>query len=265
MLARTNPLVRRLRALRKERKLRDEEGVFLAEGLHLAEEALRAAAEIETALVSSALDLVPGGRALRERLAASGARVEATSDELLDELQDARSPQPVLLVVRRPPQRLADALPGRDGLPLVVVAHGIQDPGNLGAIVRSADAAGATGFVATGKGADLFHPRAVRGTMGSVFRLPVAAADLPAALAAGRAIGLAIVATGAREGIPHTRFDFRRPAVVLLGAEGSGLPSLVEEEADARIRVPMRPGVESLSVGAAAAVVLFEAARQRGS
>ncbi len=264
MLGRAHPTIRRLRALRRDPRQREAEGVFLAEGTHLAEEALRAGAPVELALVSLGLDRTVEGRHLRARLASSGTHVEETSDDVLDSLQDARSPQPVLLLVRRATVGLANVLDeGRPGAPLLVVAHGVQDPGNLGGILRTADAAGATGFVATGHGADLFHPRTIRATMGSIYRIPCATADVEAVLAALPHRGVIAVATEADRGVPFDLHDFRVPTALLFGNEGGGLGEEIAERCQASVRIPMRPGVESLSVGAAAAVLLFEAARQR--
>ncbi len=262
MLGRTHPVIRRVRALRRDARRREEEGVFLAEGIHLAQEALRAGAGVELALVSSLLDRVPEGREIRLGLEKGDIPIEETSESLLDSLQDARSPQPILLVVRR---IFRDpVLEGRPGVPLIVVAHGVQDPGNLGSILRTAHAAGATGFIATGDGADLYHPRAVRATMGSIFRLPAWTADPGRVLDALRERGIARVAADAATGVAYDRRDFRAPTALFLGREGSGLPRELVERLDGAVRIPLHPGVDSLSVGAAAAVLLFEAARQRG-
>ncbi len=263
MSGRGHPSVRRIRALRRSGALRQAEGVVLAEGIHLAEEALAARAPVEIAWVSPRLSATEAGASLRARLERVAEELHEVEDARLDSLQDARSPQPVLLLVRRPLDPLARALSGRGGVPLVAIAVGVQDPGNLGALVRTADAAGATGFVATGDGADLLHPRAVRATTGSVFRLPLARADaeeLPGVL---RAAGLLTVAAGPRAATDFRIVDWTRPTALLLGGEGSGLPEALLEAADERTSIPTHPGVESLSVGAAAAVLLFEARRQR--
>ena len=265
MLSRSHPLAKRIRALRRERAVRDSEGVFVAEGVHLAEEALAAGAPVELAVVAPRLGENPPGRALLARLAAGGTPVHEASDATLDALQDARSPQPVLLVVRRGAPSLDAVVHGRGGVPLLVVAEGVQDPGNLGGIVRTADAAGATGFVAAGAGADLFHPRAVRGTMGSIFRLPAACAESDETIDHALRLGLSVIGAVPRGGVPYDRIDWRRAAALVLGGEGSGLSSAVLSRLTARAAIPMREGVESLSVGAAAAVLLFEAARSRVS
>jgi TrmH family RNA methyltransferase len=254
--------MRRIRDLRRDRARRDADGVFVGEGIHLAEEALTTGAPIEAAVATPRLDRLPGGADLRRRLA-DAAPLSETSDAVMETLQDARSPQPVLVIVRRPPLALDRAVSGRGGVPLVVVAVALQDPGNLGGLVRTADGAGATGFVVAGDGVDLFHPRAVRATMGSIFRLPLARApwrDVGPALAAS---GVAAIGTDPHDGDDYATIDWDRPSALVLGAESAGVPRALGSWIETWIRVPMHAGVESLSVGAAGAAILFEAARQR--
>jgi len=263
MLTRNHPFARRLRELRADPALRAREGVFVAEGVHLAGDALTAGAAIEAAVVSARLHANPEGRAIEERLRRAGVVVYETSESTLDQLQDARSPQPVLIVVKRPPETLATVLDGRGGTPLVVVACGVQEPGNLGALWRTADAAGASGFLATPGSASLTHPRTVRATMGSIFRLPATEAALPEALDAFQRRGLSVYGAEARDALPYDQVAWDGPIAVLFGGEGAGLPGEAAGRIGARVAVPMAPGVESLSVNAAAAVLLFEAARKR--
>jgi TrmH family RNA methyltransferase len=138
----------------------------------------------------------------------------------------------------------------------------VQDPGNLGTLVRSADAAGATELVAC-DGADLHHPRAVRATMGAIFRLPCSRAPFAAAAAALAARGVLRVGADASGGRDYAAFDWRRPVAIVLGGEGAGLAALPKGSLDDTVRIPMHAGADSLSVAAAGAVLLFEAARVR--
>jgi len=261
-LGRHHPTIRRLRALRRDAALRREEDVLIAEGVHLAHEALDHGAQIVLTVVSPRLEQNAEGRELHRRLAESGEQPFVVDDGLLDSLQDARSPQPILILLRRPVWG-ADAGIEAGRTPLVVALVGVQDPGNLGSLIRTADAAGATAcFVAPGS-ADPFHPRAVRATMGSVFRLPVHTGGPQPLLARFRERGLRLVGAGPRGSAIYDDSDLSGPLALFFGAEGRGLPREVCDGLDETIAVPMAPGVESLSVGAAAAVVLFEAARQR--
>jgi len=257
-IGRNHPTIRRVRSLRRDRDLRDRQGVFLAEGPRLAREALASGAGIELAICTQGLE-----PALERGLRGSGVPLLRTSPAVHRALQDARSPQPILLLVRRPATRLEELLGGADGPALLVVAHGVQDPGNLGTILRTAEAAGASGMLVCGPSADLYHPRTVRATAGSIFRLPALQLDTASVPAALAAAGLQRVGSAPAAGRDYEQVDLRRPTAILLGGEGAGLPEPLRDATDVVARIPMAPGVESLSVGAAAAVLLFEAARQR--
>ncbi len=263
MIGKTHAALRRIRELRKDRRARDAEGVLVAEGIHLAEEALAAGADVESAVVSPRLGASAEGTALRRRLESARVPLLETADSVMDTLADARSPQPVLLVVRARVRTLDEAIEGRGSPPMVAVVHGVQDPGNLGTVLRTADAASATGFVAAGPGADLHHPRAVRATAGSIFRLPAATCPGPEVLDALARRGIRCLGTDPRAPSDFTSAALDGPVAIFLGGEGAGLPASWLARMDARIRIPMHPGVESLSSGAAAAVLLFVARRQR--
>jgi TrmH family RNA methyltransferase len=146
----------------------------------------------------------------------------------------------------------------------VLVAVGVQNPGNLGGILRTAEAAGATGAYLVEGCADPFSWKALRGAMGSAFRLPhVRGLSAPAALDRLEARGVAVLATAADGETRYDEADLASPVALVLGGEGRGLPETIARRASARLRIPMAPGVESLNVGVAAGLVLFEAARQR--
>jgi TrmH family RNA methyltransferase len=249
--------------LRGDAKLRESEKVFVAEGIHLAIDALAAGALIDAAVVSPRLSESDNGRNLERLLREKVAEVHLASDATLDALQDARSPQPVVLIVRRTSPALHAVVAGREGTPLVVVACGVQEPGNLGALWRTADAAGASGFVVTEGSAHLTHPRTVRASMGAIFRLPATEAEMDAVLQEVNSQRLTVVGANARAAAAYDDIDWTQPLALLFGGEGSGIPQRAEEALDLRVAIPMAPGVESLSVNAAAAVLLFEAARKR--
>jgi len=243
--------------------LREVEGVFVAEGVHLALEALKTGATIEAAVVSSRLSTNEEGRDLVRRLHATGIKVHDSSDATLDALQDARSPQPIVLIVRRERPALSAVMAGRGGTPLLVVLCGVQEPGNVGALMRTADAAAATGFVTTPGCANLTHPRAVRASMGAIFRLPAIEAALIDVLEEVHSRPFTLVGADARGRVDYDTADWGRPIALFLGGEGAGLPPQALSRLNQRVAVPMAPGVESLSVNAAAAVLLFTAARKR--
>lgn len=263
MLSRNHSLIRKLRALRRDPELRMKERLFVAEGRHLVQEALSKDAPVRLVLISPRMRERAGDRALLDLIAARGLPLEETKDSILESLQDARSPQPILALVAMPDsplERLIDSLPED---PLLAVAHDVQDPGNLGTIMRSADAAGASAFAITGNGADLYHPRTVRATMGSIFGLPAARGDAGPLIALLRQRGIVTMGTSPVSSTPHTAAALAGPVALFFGSEGEGLPGELLDSLDGTLSIPMREGVESLSVGAAAAVVLFEAARRR--
>ncbi len=254
--SRANPLVKRLRALRERRA-----PLMLLEGVKLVEEALMAGVTIREVAASARAERHQRGRALLRGLEARAVPVRWLDEGILGSLSQVETSQGLLALAERPGFE-AQAL-FRDPA-LVLVAFGVQDPGNLGALLRTAEAAGATGALLTTGCADAFAWKALRGSMGSAFRLPQAAAvEPPAALALLRREGVAAVAASLVGSLTYAEWDWRRPSALLLGAEGAGLPAEIEAAADARVAIPMRAPVESLNVAAAAAVVLFEAARQR--
>ena len=181
----------------------------------------------------------------------------------MDAMSPVRSPSGVLAIARPP----SGSVPpwGTDPEPLLVCAVDVQDPGNLGAIIRVAEAAGATEVLTAGASADPFGWKALRGAMGSTFRIPVAVGSVADALAAARAAAWQILATVAQTGRPADAVDLRKPTLLLLGSEGSGLDPDIVERATTRVSIPMREGVNSLNVAATAALLLYEARRQRAS
>jgi TrmH family RNA methyltransferase len=176
-----------------------------------------------------------------------------------------KSPSPVVALARRPDPKDEDFFV-RDA-PLVIVAVGIQDPGNVGAIVRVAEAAGAAGVVVAGASADPFGWKALRGSMGSALRIPIIVTrDLPVRLPHnGRADGsrfhLLATAPGAHRSVFDA--DLTGPVAIFIGSEGAGLPRTVLDQADEVVAIPMEASVESLNAATSAAVIAYEARRQR--
>jgi TrmH family RNA methyltransferase len=255
--SRANPLYKRLRAL-KER----ESELCLLEGPKLVLEALSAGIEVVEAAAAPSAEERPAGRAALAALRERRAPVHRMAAALLASLSEAESSQGLLALARRP--AFADEQVFR-GTPLVLVADGVQNPGNLGGLLRTAEAAGASGAILTRGCADPFSWKALRGSMGSAFRLPhLRGRTIAEALAAVRSRGLAVLATAADGERRYDQVDLRRPVALVVGGEGRGLLPAVREGAEARLRIPLAAPVESLNVGVAAALALFEAARQRG-
>jgi TrmH family RNA methyltransferase len=257
--SRSNPLVRRLRALKQRGA---EADLCLLEGLRLVEEALSAGITLEEVAVSPRLAATAGGRRLAARLRGTGAAFREVDEHVLASLSELETSPGVMALARRPSFE-EDALYA--GTPLIAVAMGIQNPGNLGGLLRTAEAAGATGLYVTDGTADPLSWKSLRGSMGSALRLPHARGRPRDVLRRLRDRGVqTIAATMDPAAISYESTDLRGPVALLFGPEGTGLPRDLLDEADLQVRIPMRPPVESLNVGVAAGILLYEAARQRG-
>jgi len=255
--SRANPLVKRLHALKRQA----DADLLLVEGPRLLEEAVEAGVEIVEAAASPRLLRQARGRALAARLAAVGRPLRVLDDDLLAAVSEVETSQGVVAVARRPRFDEAAVFAPRA---LVLVAVGVQDPGNVGALLRAAEGAGAGGAAFTAGSADPFSWKALRGSMGSAFRLPhVKLRSAAAAVEKARAAGLRLVGTALRGAAAHDAADLARPLALFLGGEAAGLPPEVQAAMDEQVSIPMAGPVESLNVAVAAGVLLFEAARQR--
>lgn len=254
-----NPLVRRFRGA----AMGEQPGVLVADGFRLAEEALAAGlAPVEFAWSEKLLQR-DDGEELLARLRQTPAAEHACSDQVIERLSHLKTHQGVVLVVRQPEVDLPDLVQGK--APLIVVAAGIQDPGNLGALIRCAEAAGANGLMALAGSANPFRDKAVRGSMGSVFRLPcVADVGIEAAVEFLRNSNLQVVVADQHlDGKPFWDTKLTGPTALVLGSEGGGVPPTLRRIAAATVKIPIARSVDSLNVAVAAGILLFEARRQR--
>ncbi|MDX2192952.1 MAG: RNA methyltransferase [Gemmatimonadales bacterium] len=241
------------------RRGRERRGLARAEGVRLVEEALAAGEPVPGAAVGPALEGTPRGRALKAALEAAGVPLEALDDTALAELADTEQPQGIVAAVRPPAWTLEHvaARPGR----AVLVLDAVQDPGNVGTMLRSAFALGAAGVVALPGTAELHNPKALRGAMGATFRLPCVAAPL-AALEAWLDRHATPLWAADLAGDDAHALGPRPPRVALaVGNEGAGVGGALLARAARRVRIPLADGAESLSVGAAAAILLHELRR----
>lgn len=234
----------------------------LLDGPHLVAEALAAGTPLTALLVSEGVEHRPEIRALLARASTLDVPHHLVTPAVLDAASPTRTPSGVVALARLVLHDL-DALL-RPPPALVTVAVDVQDPGNLGTLMRSSEAVGATGLLAAGATAHPFGWRALRGSMGSALRLPIARqGDAGAALVRLRERGLTIVALVTQGGTRLDDADLTGPMAVCAGAEGAGLSRDVLDRADLHVAIPMRAPVESLNVGVATSLVLFEAMRQR--
>jgi TrmH family RNA methyltransferase len=202
-------------------------------------------------------------RAVVEAARRRGAALWDLAPGVMERIADTMSPQGVMAVVSRPTLSVEEVVARAAGRPVLVTA-GVADPGNLGTLVRTVEAAGAGGLVVAGEGADPFGPKAARASAGSLLRVPVAdGVDLRGALGVLGSAGYRRLGTTAHGGVPYDEVDLRGAVAVVLGNETRGLPPDLGSDLDGWITVPMEGRAESLNVAVAGAVVCFEGARQR--
>ena len=260
--SRDNSLLRQARAVR-DGKVDD---LIFVEGLRLCVEALRSNLELEAVIFSEQLAGKEKAVAPIAEISRASRRVASVTEKLLESISYTKTPQGIVVLARRPEsseQRLAASLTNDA---LLVVLHQINNPVNVGAVLRTAEAAGATGIITTENTSDPFSPKSLRGAMGSAFRLPVwRDAEFAKVVEWCRAKEIKLVGTAASATVKHTEWDWTRSTALLLGPESSGLTAHELKAADQTISIPMHGEVESLNVSVAAGILLYEAARQRAS
>lgn len=254
-----NPRVKQLIALRR-RRARDESGVTLVEGRPEIELALAAGVRPRTLYYCPELS-DPQGPELRERARDAGVDIVRLSRPVFEKASYREGPDGWLAVVPAVDTRLAHLDPG--ARPLVLACAGLEKPGNLGAILRTADAAGVAAVIAADPVTDWGNPNVVRASKGTLFSIPVASAPGAEVLAWIAAQGLQVVAATPGAARLVTDADLTRPTVIAVGAEQAGLPADWLERADVRVRIPMFGRADSLNVATSAAIITYEAVRQR--
>ncbi|MBI3493971.1 MAG: RNA methyltransferase [Acidobacteria bacterium] len=254
--SRQNPLVARYRAA-----AHGDAAALLLDGVHLVSDALAADLHLREAAVAADAGTDREVASLVSRLLDAKVDVVTGTSAVMAALSPVRSSSPIVALADRPVAPMAGLF--SESAPLIVLAVDVQDPGNLGAIVRVAEAGGASGIIVAGTSADPFGWKALRGSMGSALRLPIVVETAPAALAEMRRRGCRIFATAPRDGRSIFDADFRNAAALVIGGEGSGLDPAILASADERVTIPMQAPVESLNAAVAAAVFVYEAARQR--
>ncbi len=250
-----NPRVKHLVQLQTRAKARREAGQFVAEGARMCAEAPED--RVEAVYVSESF-----ARQTQGEPRWAGQPYEVLSDAVFAHVSDTQTPQGILCVVRMRPYTLSDILDTPGGL--WVVLEQLQDPGNVGTVFRTGEAAGVAGVVMDAATADIYSPKVVRSTMGSIYRVPFCVVpDLTEALAALRARGIRVYAADPEGGGEYTAPDYTRDTAFLIGNEGNGLSEAARSAADMGVHIPMRGELESLNASVAAGILLYEADRQR--
>ncbi|HEV2021528.1 MAG TPA: RNA methyltransferase [Terriglobales bacterium] len=237
-----------------------EDGFAAIEGPRILEEAIRSGLRFRAVFFRQSAE-AQADRLLPQL--ASEVETLILPDDVFSSAAATETPQGVAALVKFKDFDLDDVL--RAPRPLLVVLAGVQDPGNLGTVVRSAEAFGANGVLLAEKTAGRFNPKAVRASAGSIFRVPVVEVKLTEAAAKLREHGLRLVATSSHQGTPVDQAELAGALAIFLGSEGAGLPRDAVNLIDEVIAIPHSPRVESLNAGIAASILLYEAARQRGA
>lgn len=252
-----NQQIKHLSQLMKKAKERKKEQVFVVEGIKMFREAPKDA--VQAVYVSESFLEKP-----QHVSCLQDSTYEVVSDSVFKEISDTQTPQGILAVVRMPEYELSDLLQGKNTHLLIL--ESVQDPGNLGTMVRTGEGAGITGVIMNKTTVDLFNPKTIRSTMGSIYRVPyLITADLPELLHTLQEAGVKLYAAHLRGNTYYDAFDFTGACGFLIGNEGNGLSDEIAECADDYLKIPMDGNVESLNAAVSAALLMYECRRQRSS
>ncbi len=255
----SNPIIKDIKAL-TNKKDREETGTFMAEGLKLVIDALELGWEIRTLVYAKAAKGKPLVEQVATKTVAHGGLVLEVSEKVLSSITRRDNPQMVVGIFEQRWKRLDELRPEKGDT--FVALDRVRDPGNLGTIIRTADAAGASATILVGECTDPFSLETVRATMGSVFAMPVVRCTAEEFLAWHKRSGAYVVATHLAGAIDYRKVEYAtKPVVILMGNEQSGLPDNLAKDADRTVRIPQEGRADSLNLGVATAVMLFEARR----
>lgn len=259
----SNQRIKRLANLQKKRKLRDSEGVFLVEGIRMFREV--PADRLKEVYVSESF-YEKEKCTVDEICKRSGIAPEILAEHVFSHVSDTQTPQGVLCVVRQRGKGGEVNRLWQDATkpPFLMILDNLQDPGNMGTILRTAEAAGVTGVVMSKDCVDIYNSKVIRSTMGSIFRVPfVYVQDIEAAVREMKRAGIKTYAAHLAGQCAYEEPDYKEPCAFMIGNEGNGLRDEVASLADTYILIPMAGQVESLNAAIAATVLMFETARQR--
>jgi len=255
-----NQVIKEVRAL-KNRKEREERGLYFIEGVRFIEEALKEKADIKYFIVSDTFASDNGHKQLLEDMKKIPYSGYIVPDRLFESISDTKTPQGILAVIRMKKLQLGDfTLTGG----IAVILENIKDPGNMGTIIRTADAAGCECVIVPDGCVDVYNPKVLRSTMGSVFHIPVCHCEsVEEAIEFVSSKGYKLFASHLEGSISIYDADFNGSIALIIGSEAEGISSGTVEKSDQLIRIPMAGSAESLNASVAAGVMMFEAMRQR--
>lgn len=255
-----NKEIREVTALAAKKKERDRQGIFIVEGPKMFGEA-------PTERISRVYLAQSAAGQMYERYGKklAGLSCETVSDEVFVKMSDTKTPQGILCLVRQQQYNIEEILQDeREEQALFIVLEDIQDPGNLGTIFRTAEAAGADGVIMSSKTADIYNPKTIRSTMGSVYRIPfLYVTDIPSVIMKLRSKGVLVYAAHLKGRAAYDNCCYQKGTAFLIGNEANGLREETAACADTLIHIPMEGQVESLNAAVASSILLFEASRQR--
>lgn len=262
-----NSRIKRLVAFVKKAKFRREEGAFIVEGekmfLEAPKEWIKEVYISETFLnkCKSSTD-----KRLREAIYKTG--FEVLTDEVFQKVSDTQTPQGILCVLAMPryerKEHMKKWCSHKEGAPLIMLLEDLQDPGNLGTIFRAGEGAGVSGIIMTERTVDIFNPKTIRSTMGSIYRVPFfTVEELGSTIEALKQGGVAVYAAHLENSMDYDLLDYTQPTAFLIGNESNGLKRTTADKATQYIKIPMAGQVESLNAAVAASILMYEAARQK--
>lgn len=263
----SNPKIKRLIQLKGKARLRNREGVFIVEGSRMFLELPEGETD-ELYVTEAFLHYIKDKDRETKQLELFRDRYEVVSEAVFARISDTVTPQGVLAVVRQKKYGVEELLSVQavcaQGNPLLLLIEELQDPGNLGTMFRTAEAAGASGIIMSRETVDIYNPKAVRSTMGSVFRVPFFyTGSMKEMIEDIRRRDIAVYAAALHHSLRYTEADYKKACAVLIGNEGKGLRQETVEAATQAVSIPMQGRVESLNASISAAILLYEAARQR--
>lgn len=254
-----NPRVKQIIQWQTKAKERRAAGIFLTEGFKMFEEAPEEMLK-QVYLSEDALKKVGERPQLKEKLESTG--YETVSAEVFARMSDTQTPQGILCVIERPVYTQEQLLKAKQ--PLLMILEDIQDPGNLGTIIRTGEGAGITGVIMSKRTVDIFNPKTIRATMGSVFRVPfIYVESLSETIGAVHGCGIHTYAAHLAGKAYYDACSYREPTAFLIGNEGNGLSPEIADMAEKYLKIPMEGRVESLNAAVAASLLMYEAHRQR--
>lgn len=255
-----NTIVKELKSL-KTKRTRDEKGLFFIEGIRFMEEALKENAEIDKIFISDKLGDINGGSEILKRVNDESYTIYSLPDKLFKEVSDTESPQGILATIRF--RKMSTDEIQADGR-FYIILDSLQDPGNMGTIIRTADAAGVSGIIISKGCVDIYNPKVLRSTMGSVFHIPLYhSEDLINPITKLKKSGFKIYAAHLMGSANYFEEDMRGQSAIIIGNEANGISDEIAEQADVLVKIPMPGRAESLNASVAASLLMYEVVRQQ--